>query len=44
MNSSDVIELIKEWLIDVTEGRLTSASFVQVVVSLIDVYERGEDD
>ena len=41
MSAEDVIELIKEWLKDVQSGEIPAAVFVQVVESLIEVYERS---
>jgi hypothetical protein len=39
MDSEDVIRLIKKWLGDIQDGHLTAIAFVQVVESLITVYE-----
>jgi hypothetical protein len=41
MSSEDVIELIKVWLKNVQDGHLGATAFVQVVESLIAVYERN---
>jgi hypothetical protein len=44
MNCEEVIKLIKAWLGDVQDGHLSTQAFVQVVESLIEVYERNKKD
>jgi hypothetical protein len=41
MDSKGLIVLIEEWLKDVQSGEIPAAVFVQVVESLIEVYERS---
>jgi hypothetical protein len=41
MRAEEVIMLIREWLKDIQDGHLTSDAFVQVVTSLIEVYEKN---
>ena len=42
MSCEELVKLIKEWLEEVNNGELTSSSFVEIITSLLEVYERIE--